>query len=135
MCIVVRAMHEQVVNGNRTSVKYKMFDLFFVYAYYRSTYPSDDVTNVDDILNSFMFLFGTSRDTTRNYLNALLSSEGYFYIKEYDALDVTHGRLVIKPDKAEAAKKAYDLLMPDKNFVEFMERSVSRLARRTDIAI
>jgi hypothetical protein len=80
-----------------------------------------------------MFLFGASKDAVRNYLNALLSSEGYFSIKEYDSFDSSHGYLMIKPDKRESAKHAYDRLISNENFVEFMERNVSPLARRGDI--
>lgn len=128
------AMSREVVSTSKALAKYKILDLFFVYAYHRVTHPSKERTgDVDDILNSFMFLFGASKDAARNYLNALLSSEGYFSIKEYDSFDSSHGHLMIKPGKRESAKHAYDRLIADENFVEFMEGNVSPLARRGDI--
>jgi hypothetical protein len=127
-------MSREVVSTGKTLAKYKMRDLFFVYAYHRITHPSKERTgDVDDVLNSFTFLFGAGKEAARHYLNALLSSEGYFSIKEYDSFDSSHGHLMIKLEKKESAKHAYDRLISDENFLEFMERNVSPLARRGDI--
>ncbi|MFQ5969921.1 MAG: hypothetical protein ACE5J2_05460 [Nitrososphaerales archaeon] len=127
-------MSKEAGSKGKTVIKYKMSDLFFIYAYHRIRNPSKDKNgDVDDILNSFMFLFGVSRDVCRNYLNALLSSEGYFSIKGYDAYDSEHGNLIIRPEKNETATKAYNRLISDKDFVEFIGRSVSAPARRGEI--
>ncbi|MFQ5941797.1 MAG: hypothetical protein ACE5KA_08895 [Nitrososphaerales archaeon] len=127
-------MGEEIVTKNKATAKYKIFDIFFVYAYHRIVQPSSDETgDADDILNSFMFLFGTSKAAARNYLNALLSSEGYFYIKEYDTYDASHGHLMVRPSKGETASKAYKRMLADREFLDFMERNVSPLARRGNV--